>query len=155
MSFLITVLLDLLTLDFRYPFCRAPNRRPSPFSSSPKTFSFSPAIIRCQQLRSPVLTTSRPPSSYHSLSADSSQFSDADMSENCLTLNVFRPSGIDVNSSLPVMVWIYGGGFTSTWYSTFPHFLNSTNTAGSSSFYGGAPLVEQSVARVCTSSDPD
>ncbi|KAH9999289.1 Alpha/Beta hydrolase protein [Russula vinacea] len=58
-------------------------------------------------------------------------YSKADMSEDCLTLNVFRPSGIDINSSLPIMVWIYGGGFYS----------------GASSLYDGAPLVEQSVAR--------
>ena len=37
------------------------------------------------------------------------------MTEDCLTLNVFRPSGVGVSSSLPVMVWIYGGGFMSTW----------------------------------------
>ncbi|KAI0303270.1 esterase 1 [Russula brevipes] len=58
-------------------------------------------------------------------------FSDLNMSEDCLTLNVIRPSGIDAGSSLPVMVWIYGGGFYS----------------GSSSLYDGTPLVEQSVAR--------
>ncbi|KAI0251263.1 esterase 1 [Lactifluus subvellereus] len=57
--------------------------------------------------------------------------SDADMSEDCLTLNVLRPSGVDINSHLPVMVWIYGGGFYS----------------GGSSLYDGAPLVQQSVAR--------
>ncbi|KAF8505634.1 extracellular triacylglycerol lipase precursor [Russula emetica] len=55
----------------------------------------------------------------------------ADMSEDCLTLNVFRPSGSDKDSSLPVMVWIYGGGFY----------------RGNSSLYNGAPLVEKSVAR--------
>jgi hypothetical protein len=33
--------------------------------------------------------------------------------------------------------------------------LSSTSTGGASSLYDGAPLVEQSVARVCTSSDPD
>jgi len=27
----------------------------------------------------------------------------ADMSENCLTLNVFRPSGVEIDSSFPVM----------------------------------------------------
>jgi hypothetical protein len=33
--------------------------------------------------------------------------------------------------------------------------LNPMSTGGASSLYDGAPLVEQSVARVCTSSDPD
>ncbi|KAI0307297.1 esterase 1 [Multifurca ochricompacta] len=56
---------------------------------------------------------------------------DADMSENCLTLNIFRPSGIENVASLPVMVWIHGGGFYS----------------GASSIYDGSPLVKQSIAR--------
>jgi len=51
------------------------------------------------------------------------------MSEDCLTLNVFRPSGVDAGASLPVMVWIHGGGF-----------LN-----GASSLYDGSPLVQRSV----------
>ena len=88
------------------------------------------------------------------MSADSSQLSDANTSEDCLTLNVFRPSGIDVNSTLPVMVWIYGGGFDSTW-NMFLHSLNSTSTGGASSIYNGSLLVERSVARVCISFDPD
>jgi hypothetical protein len=33
--------------------------------------------------------------------------------------------------------------------------LNLTSTDGGSLLYDGAPLVEQSVARVCTSSDPN
>ncbi|KAH9179846.1 esterase 1 [Lactarius sanguifluus] len=56
---------------------------------------------------------------------------DADMSEDCLSLNIFRPSGIDSLASLPVMVWIYGGGFS----------------YGQSSIYDGSYFVEQSVAR--------
>ena len=59
-------------------------------------------------------------------SADSSQYSNLVMSEDCLTLNIYRPSGIDVDASLPVMVWIYGGGFYGTWnverVSAFPEF---------------------------------
>ena len=37
------------------------------------------------------------------------------MSEDCLTINVYRPSGVGVNSSLSVMAWIHGGGFISAW----------------------------------------
>ena len=33
------------------------------------------------------------------------------VSEDCLTLNVFRPAGISKDAQLPVAVWIYGGGF--------------------------------------------
>ncbi|KAL1311459.1 hypothetical protein AAFC00_004404 [Neodothiora populina] len=32
-------------------------------------------------------------------------------SEDCLTLNVVRPAGIDPNRRLPVLVYIFGGGF--------------------------------------------
>jgi hypothetical protein len=33
--------------------------------------------------------------------------------------------------------------------------LNPTSTAGNASLYDGATLVERSVSRVCTSSNPD
>ena len=38
-------------------------------------------------------------------------FHDPGESEDCLTLNVWAPAGAKLGS-LPVMVWIYGGGFT-------------------------------------------
>jgi len=31
------------------------------------------------------------------------------VSEDCLSLNIWLPPGTDVNSSLPVYMWIYGG----------------------------------------------
>lgn len=35
------------------------------------------------------------------------------MSEDCLTINVFRPAGTSSWDKLPVMVWVYGGALMS------------------------------------------
>ncbi|KAJ7704493.1 esterase 1 [Mycena rosella] len=53
------------------------------------------------------------------------------VSEDCLTLNIFRPAGLPLNASLPVLFWTYGGGFTS----------------GGSSQFNASAIVAQSVAR--------
>ncbi|KAJ7116490.1 alpha/beta-hydrolase [Mycena epipterygia] len=37
----------------------------------------------------------------------------AAIAEDCLFLNVFRPAGTNSNASLPVLVWIHGGAYTS------------------------------------------
>ncbi|KAH7881231.1 esterase 1 [Lentinula edodes] len=55
----------------------------------------------------------------------------AELSEDCLTINVFRPSGVDPNASLPVMFWTYGGGFIE----------------GSSAQFNASAIVAQSVVR--------
>ncbi|KAJ7867759.1 Carboxylesterase family-domain-containing protein [Mycena olivaceomarginata] len=54
----------------------------------------------------------------------------AQMSEDCLTINVIRPAGIAANAKLP-MFWTYGGGFDE----------------GASDIYNGTGIVAQSVAR--------
>lgn len=33
------------------------------------------------------------------------------MSENCLSINIVRPAGIDQDAKLPVTVWIHGGSY--------------------------------------------
>ncbi|KDR71026.1 hypothetical protein GALMADRAFT_254175 [Galerina marginata CBS 339.88] len=53
------------------------------------------------------------------------------VSEDCLTLNIFRPAGVVAGARLPVMVWIYGGGFVS----------------GASSLYNGTEIVARSNKR--------
>ncbi|KAJ6504351.1 extracellular triacylglycerol lipase precursor [Mycena vitilis] len=53
------------------------------------------------------------------------------MSEDCLTINILRPTGTAANASLPVMFWTYGGGYN----------------AGFSELYNASSLVAQSVAR--------
>lgn len=43
---------------------------------------------------------------------DDMYFRDPGVSEDCLTLNVWTPGNLKPAAKLPVMVWIYGGGFT-------------------------------------------
>ncbi|KAK0460689.1 triacylglycerol lipase [Desarmillaria tabescens] len=53
------------------------------------------------------------------------------MSEDCLTINIFRPSSATESSSLPVLFWTHGGGYQT----------------GSASSFNGSALVAQSVER--------
>lgn len=56
------------------------------------------------------------------------------LSEDCLSLNIWLPPGTDVNSSLPVYMWIYGG----------------SNSQGASDLplYDGAGLANKGVIQV-------
>jgi para-nitrobenzyl esterase len=47
----------------------------------------------------------------HCMQSGGSMFRKAGQSEDCLTLNVWTPAGV-THGKLPVMVWIYGGGFS-------------------------------------------
>jgi carboxylesterase type B len=51
--------------------------------------------------------------------------------EDCLTINVQRPAGTTSSSKLPVMFWIFGGGFE----------------LGGTAMYDGTSLVKESVAQ--------
>jgi len=51
--------------------------------------------------------------------------------EDCLTINVQRPAGTTSSSKLPVMFWIFGGGFE----------------LGGTAMYDGTSLVQESVAQ--------
>ncbi|KAI0746063.1 esterase 1 [Earliella scabrosa] len=55
----------------------------------------------------------------------------ANYSEDCLKLNIFRPSIAKVSAPLPVVVWIFGGGFRT----------------GSSDKFNASVLIAQSVSR--------
>jgi carboxylesterase type B len=49
-------------------------------------------------------------------------------SEDCLTLNIVKPATATATSNLPVLVWIFGGGFV----------------LGSTSMYDGSAIVTKS-----------
>ncbi|KAG6337021.1 hypothetical protein ID866_2081 [Astraeus odoratus] len=51
-------------------------------------------------------------------------------SEDCLYVNVVRPAGVSSGANLPVVVWIYGGGFM----------------AGDASAYNGTSIVARSMS---------
>ncbi|KAG7445244.1 esterase 1 [Guyanagaster necrorhizus] len=53
------------------------------------------------------------------------------ISEDCLTINIFRPSNVTERSSLPVLFWTHGGGYQT----------------GSASEFNGSAIVAQSVER--------
>lgn len=55
-------------------------------------------------------------------------------SEDCLYLNVWRPAGTPANAKLPVMFWIYGGGFV--------------NGGSSPAVYDGSKFAEKGVVFV-------
>ncbi|OIW22960.1 alpha/beta-hydrolase [Coniochaeta ligniaria NRRL 30616] len=40
-------------------------------------------------------------------------------SEDCLTINVIRPAGVKAGDNLPVLFWIFGGGFELGWTSMY------------------------------------
>ncbi|KAJ6622814.1 extracellular triacylglycerol lipase precursor [Mycena sp. CBHHK59/15] len=60
-----------------------------------------------------------------------SPFANLPMSEDCLTINLFRPAGLSPRASLPVMAWIFGGSF----------FTGTTIT------FNASALVAQSITR--------
>lgn len=64
------------------------------------------------------------------LQAGNSSSTTYGMSEDCLYLDIFQPANAsDSNPTLPVMVWVYGGSFTS----------------GAASIYNGTAIVAQSI----------
>lgn len=76
------------------------------------------------------------------------------MSEDCLTVNVFRPIGLNESSRLPVMVWVYGGGFLGTSSLLITIFddhwrsIDSICVDGAASTFNASGLVGQSILRV-------
>ncbi|KAF9559016.1 alpha/beta-hydrolase [Agrocybe pediades] len=88
------------------------------------------------RLRSPVLLDNLPTSFFHAEqfgpSCLQTELPPNQVSEDCLTLNIFRPANTSSDAAgLPVMVWIFGGAFVD----------------GGSSFYNARDLLDYSIKR--------
>jgi acetyl esterase/lipase len=62
-------------------------------------------------------------------------------SEDCLNINVWRPSSIVQNETLPVLVWIYGGGFTNGYTVRIPTMSSVESMTDRPNHYTGRPQV--------------
>src|SRR5262245_39479180 len=76
------------------PFAKAPRlSNPLPVDTSFDEFDASEYGYTCYGFGSnPILTLTQ--------------------SEDCLNLNIIRPAGVSSKTKLPVLLWIYGGGFS-------------------------------------------
>ncbi|KAL7816063.1 alpha/beta-hydrolase [Trichoderma aethiopicum] len=105
-------------------------RPPVKLSRDLGTFDATGQPLSCPQ--GPILTLTGVPNVADALAAgaivsDTSGQGDAPASgEDCLTISVQRPKGVEAGAGLPVLFWIFGGGFV----------------AGSAAGYNATQLIE-------------
>lgn len=116
------------------PFAQPPTgslrlKPPQPLNSSLGTVTATGTAQACPQMYFSDATSTFPTSVLGAL-LDTTLFQTIlDAGEDCLTVNVNRPAGTTSASMLPVLFWIFGGGFE----------------LGSTSMYDGASLVADSI----------
>ena len=116
------------------PFAQPPTKSlrlkpPQPITKAYGTITATGTPTACPQ-QSFQVDSSNLPSNVIGMIEDSPFFQKATVSgEDCLTLNIQRPSTAKQGSKLPVLFWIYGGGFE----------------FGSTQMYDGSNIVRKSV----------
>ncbi|PYI27810.1 acetylcholinesterase/Butyrylcholinesterase [Aspergillus indologenus CBS 114.80] len=114
------------------PFAQAPTgslrlKPPQPIQTSLGTVQATGSSKSCPQF---YFSTSEFPASVLGILADNPLVQVAtNAGEDCLNIDIRRPAGTTADSKLPVLVWIFGGGFE----------------LGSKSMYDGTSLVSSSV----------
>lgn len=104
-------------------------RHPQPITEPFGVFDATRSPTSCPQFEKQIDTGSLPQDAAGML-LNSPLFQEiTNTGEDCLTINVVRPSTATAGSNLPVLFWIYGGGFTS----------------GAAPIYPGSSLVLRSI----------
>lgn len=67
------------------------------------------------------------------------------VSEDCLTVNVVRPIGTKAGQKLPVLLWIFGGGFEVSALFVFDVNRTDQTQLGWTSMYDAGPLLTASI----------
>lgn len=116
------------------PFAQPPTgdlrlKPPQPLKSSFGTFDATGTPASCPQFINILNPDYLPPNVVDRVLNSPLLQVATDQSEDCLTINVQRPNGVKADAKLPVLFWIYGGGFE----------------AGSTQMYDGSPFVTRSV----------
>jgi carboxylesterase type B len=106
-------------------------KSPQPLNSSLGTFDATGMAKSCPQMFSSTASNEFVQEVLNNLTDNPLFKQVTEQSEDCLTINVYRPTGATSSSNLPVLFWIFGGGFE----------------LGSSSMYNPAQLMVNANAR--------
>lgn len=105
-------------------------RAPRPLSKGFGTFTATGSPRACPQFFTPVNQGNLPQDALGKLVNTPLVQQITNAGEDCLTININRPSTATSSSKLPVLFWIYGGGFE----------------AGSAGMYDGSSIVRKSIS---------
>lgn len=86
-------------------------RAPQPPNAPLGTVQATGVPRACPQFHGQVNTTNLPSDIIGNLLDSFVGQAVQDSGEDCLTINVQRPAGTNASSKLPIVFWIYGGGF--------------------------------------------
>ncbi|EME38430.1 hypothetical protein DOTSEDRAFT_75835 [Dothistroma septosporum NZE10] len=106
-------------------------RPPQSINKSFGTFQATGTPKACPQFLTQVDTSNVPEAALSKLLDSPLVQNVTDSGEDCLTITVQRPAGISSSAKLPVLYWIYGGGFE----------------AGSAGMYDGSSIVTKSISQ--------
>lgn len=88
-------------------------RPPQSITKNLGTIKATGTPLACPQMPKNIDVQALPAAAQPVLTAAYADIPPGAQGEDCLTINVFRPTGTTANSNLPVLFWIYGGGKSS------------------------------------------